>query len=422
MIKNILIIAAIATTIQSAVAQINVPYVSGIQVFSKTDSTSGTGLKVRVTGRIDAMAFYDTNNSNVEAANGLIYFMPKRPTLDPTNGSVVDNPDLLRFSIAASRFGLAADYTYKSGLMMGGFVETDFVNLATSKSVPSLRLRQAYGYLQHKNSTFLFGQTSHLAHMEHIIPPTVTFAAAYPMNVISRPVQFRFAQQFNSIPLSIDIAASMFYGANSILQNQGLTPDISARITYNNKSNFIVSAVGGIKSMKPQGIAVADKSQRVNAMYGGLAAKYIFGKGYTLSAMGVYGGDLSNFGIVGGYAPLLDLKGYTAINAMSLWADFHTPEYSGFNIGVFVGYQENLGTTTDILYSHLTTAEALLGLDNYYRIAPRVYYRIHKLSFGLEYMYTVANWMHDWDKRYQSTFDLPSATGSRVTLLCRFTF
>lgn len=395
---------------------------NAIEIKVSQDTAKQKKYSLRFVGRVDAYAYSDSYKS-VERHNGIQYLMPERPSYDPISGADLNFGNQLRYSIATTRLGFGGAIQFNEKNSVEAYIEADF--MANSTTSPSLvpRLRHAYAKLNLGNSSILFGQTSHLALYEEIAPNTVSFGAGYPFNVLSRPIQFRFTQTFADKFVSLSIAASMFNGNTQMqMQSRAMTPDISIRATVGDPNKNSIAVMAGFKSIMPEMDIVSDKSERMNAFYGGIMGRVTIGKGFAIRAFGLVGGDLSTLSMAGGFAPLLDLEGYAPVSTLSTWLDFATPRYAGFEFGVFAGYQQNLGSTTDILSTEIVTANSLLGIANYWRVSPRMWYHYKMLSFGLEYMYTEAIWMHTWDNRYIDNLSLPTASNNRITVLCRFTF
>ncbi len=394
-------------------------YANAIEIKVSQDSTKQKKYSLNFTGRIEAYAFYDSYRS-IDSRNGVQYMMPAKPVLDASKNDI-NNEGQLRFSAASTRFAIGGAIQLTDKNNVDAYIEADFMGL-TANTMYSVRLRHAYARLNLGNSSILFGQTSHLALFEEIAPSTVSFGSGYPYNVLSRPVQFRFTQNFLDKFITLSAAASMFSGDEGAMESNAMVPDFSLRLTVGHFNSNCVSIIGGYKTLSPKLEIVSDSKARMNAFYGGAMGKVVFGSNYAIRAFVMYGGDLTTLGMTGGFAPLENQNGYTPINTLSTWVDIATPQYCGFEFGVFGGYQRNLGSTKDIVSSNIASAGLTLGINNFWRVAPRVWYHYKMLSFGLEYMYTEATWMDSWNNRYLTNLNAPTSHDNRVTLLCRFNF
>lgn len=392
---------------------------SAMEIPLKTDSTKKTRYSILITGRIET-AVYTDSYKNVEQREGLQYYMPDRPSINPVTGEDKNNVGSLRLNAASTRLGIGTKIVFNEKLSIDALIETDFMG-ASSNLIQSLRMRHAYFKLNIGRSSILFGQTSHLAMVDEIASNTVTYASGFPFNLQSRPVQIRFTQQIGSI-VNLAAALSMYTGAEYEMQSWAMTPDISARVMVGDPKRNMIGATVGFKSIMPKKTEVANQSARMNSLYGALFGRVTIGDGYAIRGYAIYGGDLSTLGITGGFATLLDLKGYAPLSTVSTWLDFSTPRFHGFEVGIFGGFQKNLGSATDISKSHVYSAGATYGIDNFWRVAPRVWYHFKMLSFGFEYMYSEALWAHEVNERYQASFLLPETRNNRYTLLARFSF
>lgn len=392
---------------------------SAVEIPIKQDTTKKTRYSLFITGRVDA-AFYTDSYTNVESRDGLQYMMPARPKYDPITGEDLNYVGKLRFNIASTRIGIGTKITFNEKTSIDALIETDFMGVSAN-IMQSLRLRHAYLRLNLGRSSILVGQTNHLAMVDQIAPPTVTYAAGYPINLQARPIQIQFSQQLGIVNLAA--AAAMYTSDIKDMQALAMTPDFSVRVTVGDFNRNVIGLVGGFKSIMPQLTSyVSDKQERMNSFYAALFGRVTMGKGYAIRAYAIYGGDLSALGLTGGFAPLLDHAGYAPTNTVSAWIDFATPRFAGFEFGIFGGYQQNLGTMTDIDLGGMVMAGTTTGLQNFWRVAPRVWYHFKMLSFGFEYMYSQSLWAHQWNDRYLSTMNLPATRNNRYTLLARFTF
>lgn len=395
---------------------------SALEIPLKTDSTKKTKYSILLTGRIDA-AFYTDSYKSIEQRDGLQYLMPARPDYDPLTGEDLNYAGQLRFNVASTRLGVGTKITFQNNISIDALIETDFMGLSSSV-MQSLRLRHAYFRLNVKNTSILVGQTDHLAMVDQITPPTVTYGGASPINLQSRPIQIRVSQKVGKI-VELSGALSMYTGDEFQMQAWAMTPDIAVRLAVGDYKKNVIGLVAGFKSIQPQFTKIVeDKNARMNAFYAAIFGRLTLGKGYAIRAYAIYGGDLCPLGLTGGFAPVANNTSYAAIHTVSTWIDFSTPRFKGFELGLFGGYQQNLGSSVDIDPRVIVGSANTRGVQNFWNIAPRVWYHFKMLSFGFEYMYSQALWAADgkWDDRYLSTQTLSPSRNNRYTLLARFTF
>ncbi len=409
--KKLFTLALMLLTVYSA---------SAFEIPVTKDSTKQDKYKFYIKGRVDAYAFMDTH-ATTGSANGLLYAGVAKPNFEPGTLNDLNNDPRLRFAIGATRIGAGGSVQFNKKNSVDAFVEIDFRNQDPNAAMIGVRLRHAYARLNLGKSSILFGQTSHLAMFEEIAPALVQFGAGYPFNPLSRPVQFRFTQNFSKT-MHFDVALAMTDGAEYVAQSYAMTPDLSARFVIGSPKRHTLSLVAGVKSIEPKLASVSNKNARMTAIYGGVAGKVTAEESVSVSGSVFYGSDLSTIGMIGGYAATSDLSGYSAMNTLSAWLDVATVRYNGFAFGAFVGFQQNLGTLKEIDKASVTALGSEAGVDKYWMVGPRMWYFYEMMSFGLEYMYGEAEWMEDFNNRYQSNGTFPPVSNNRVTLLARFTF
>lgn len=392
---------------------------STLSLAAQQDSVSSKEkIKLRFGGRVDAYVFTDTHKG-VESGGGLQYLMPSRPEFDK-NGKDLNEQGSLRFGVATTRLNLGASYNFSPKFRSSAFVEIDFMGAGGQNPLNLIRLRHAFINLEWAKSSVLIGQTSHLMQIDDIAPPTVIFGCGYPINPLSRPVQLRYTHQLGIVNLSAAVA--MFAGTEGAMQSSAMTPDLTLRVMVGNAQHAMIGAAGSFKSITPRMTVVADQEARMNAVSGA-----IFGVIRPLSFMAIrayaiVGQDLQTLSMTGMFAPIQGGQGYTPSTTVSTWLDLDFALPKGFALGLFAGYQKNLGTFDPIVSAQIVTPTAEQGIDYFYRISPRLWYNYKKLSFGLEYLFTQASWADQFDKFYLPVTTLPLATDHRVSLLARFNF
>lgn len=383
-----------------------------------------TKVSFRFGGRADVVFMYDSYKS-VDRGNGLQYNYPLAPEYNSAGGDV-NFQNRLRFNIASSRINFTVGVPELLNARGTAFVEADFMG-STESVLSVLRLRHAYFRLDWKKRYMLLGQTSHLTMPESMSPNTVLFGCGTPFNPLNRPVQAQYGQKIGRM-VNFDVALALFGGAQGERQSYAMLPDMHARFTFGDPNSLLFGVVGGVKWVKPRTLT-ADSSiakQKVVSFDAAVFMRYSFGSGHALRLFGIWGQDLSPLAIMGGYAPLesqvttTEDYGYATISAYSLWLDYETKIFEGFQAGVFCGFQKNLGAKEMVDMNRATVTSR--GIDMAYRIAPRLWYHYRGLSFGLEYTYTTAVWAANMNRYYQMTEAHSPTFDNRITLLARYKF
>lgn len=428
--------ALLAIIIMSAIAMY--AQASSTLSDSQVDSTSSEikkpakKVEFKFSGRVDLMIFYDSHKS-VDSRGGVQYQFPTAPNYNDSHDDM-NRYNTLRFSVAPTRLNAGVTINnIAKGATGRAFVEVDFMGLNEQMKY-SVRLRHAFFSLNWKRQSVLFGQTSHLTALDEMAANTVSFGCGYPFNPLSRPVQAQFTQRWGSHAGSFTVAAAMHHGTFGDIQSKAVIPDIQIRLTFGRQDRLFFGVVGGFKSVKPEEFNEANQrvKTRINTFNAAACLKYSYRNGHSLRLFGIWGQDLSPLSIIGGYAPLasgLDSPatahtyGYAPVEAVSVWFDYDSRIYnSGLQYGLFFGLQQNLGTTKNVNLTDITTIPNY-GIDNFYRIAPRLWYNVGKhLQFGIEYSYTGARWAKEMNSHYQPSQTFNETADHRLTFLARFKF
>lgn len=389
------------------------------------DTIPATKVTHKFGGRIDFLTYWD-NYKNVENFNGVQVKFPSRPEYN-SKGENINFQPRLRMSVAPTRFNYTINATNVMGANVKGFIEVDFMGNADNL-LGMLRLRHAYIDMQWKTRSLVIGQTSHLSMADEAVLNVVTYGGGMPFNPLNRPLQIQFNQKFGKNS-TITLAAAMFNGSVGVEQGNSMVPDFHVRYTGGAADGFSYGATAGVRLLKPRTLT-ADSSFATKQMVtfdAAVFARYIFGGGYGLRVYGIIGQDISPLTMIGGYATLYSERtiqdyGYAPLSSYSAFVDFETPSYKEhWQLGIFAGYQQNLGSTQQIDLSKLVTSNP--GIDRFWRIAPRIYYNYKKhLSFGLEYMFSGASWAKEMDRYYRPVSGSKNAYDDRVTFIARFKF
>jgi hypothetical protein len=112
----------------------------------------------------------------------------------------------------------------------------------------------------------------------------------------------------------------------------------------------------------------------------------------TFKFQGVYGGNLADQIMLGGYAvksldTLTGIEDYTVINCLSVWGEVSV----GKNIeyAVFAGYTKSLGADYNIVGAYYGRGT---NIENVFRVSPRVQFNFNSLRFSTELEYTSAGY------------------------------
>lgn len=369
---------------------------------------------------------FDSRESK-SGTKDLFYYIPKDEALNAKGEDMNANPTF-RFLAITSRVGLdVKDYQFGK-TKVGAKIETDFYCM--NGNVAVLRLRQAYATLgwdglgkgQKQSASLKVGQAWHPIAADQ--PYVIDLETGTPFNPFSRTPQvmldYNFSKHFTltgGFIWQMQYLSSGPNGASDSYIKYGCTPEFYAGVTFKSNNGFLGRVGMDVLSIKPRwrdanGSKVDDRLTTVNPY---VYAQYAAGD-FAVNAKVVYASAGEHFNMLSGY-------GVTDINSDGSWeyAPLHsTASYVSVKYGRklqvqgMIGYMKNLGTSKD-LYSDTTIPSALMvgdpdntkytsskylylsgngfsNLNSIIRVTPTVVYNLGKLSFGLEYDITAAQY------------------------------
>lgn len=349
-------------------------------------------------GFVKTDMFYDTRQ-NIVFREGHFLLYPKSKSLDP-NGEDIN---------ATGSFNILSIQTRLTGVITGpkvlgakssGLIEMAFFG-ASNDNINTLRLRHAFLKLDWEKTQLLFGQYWHPLFSTSCFPDVVSFNTGAPFEPFSRNPQIRLTQSISSDSKILvaflsqrDFQSLGPDGASSKYQSNALIPEAYLGIEFNPAGNsFGLGAE--YKILKPR--LATDKSIKAENKIGSYSA-HAFAKfnadQFTFKIYGIYGQNLTNMLMLGGYAvksydAASGNEEYTPYNTISAWTELTYG--TDIQAGIFAGYTKNLGTDYDIL-----DIEKIYSRDpniaSIYRVSPKIQWTINKVRFALELEYTQAKY------------------------------
>ena len=394
---------------------------------------------------------FDSRESK-SGTKDLFYYIPKDEALNAKGEDMNANPTF-RFLAITSRVGLdVKDYQFGK-TKVGAKIETDFYCM--NGNVAVLRLRQAYATLgwdglgkDGKQSTSLkIGQAWHPIAADQ--PYVIDLETGTPFNPFSRTPQVMLDHNFSkNFTLTGGFIWQMQYlssgpnGASDNYIKYGCIPEFYAGVTFKSNNGFTGRVGVDVLSIKPRWRA--DDGEKVGDRLT-TATPYIYAQyskdAFAVNAKVVYASAGEHFNMLSGY-------GVTDINSDGSWdyAPLHsTASYLSVKYGRklqvqgMIGYMKNLGTSkslyedpanpgytsTDNVY---ISGNGFHNLNQIIRVTPTVVYSLGKLSFGLEYDITSAQYgKYAVDGHVNSSNglvdgDLHWVTNHRLLGMVKFTF
>jgi hypothetical protein len=347
--------------------------------------------------------FFDTRQT-VTIREGHFLLYPANELPDMNGEDINASPSLNMLSIQSRLTGIitAPDVF---GAKSSGMIEGAFFGHSDG-DINGFRLRHAFTKLSWEKTELLFGQTWHPMFIAECFPEVISFNTGVPFVVFSRNPQARFTYKAGAIKFSASLLSqrdfASFGGSNS-LRNAAI-PDMQIQLSYKSKK-LLMGAGAGYKELLPR--LKTDRNyietSRVKALSYMAYARFDTDK-LTLKAEGIYGANMYDGVMLGGYAQklpanlndylLFDYREYTAINTFSFWTEIMTKSSSKLQFGLFGGYTQNLGANENIYNFQTTMPYFSRGYDiaYVYRVAPRAIYSEGKLKIALEAEYTVAGY------------------------------
>ncbi len=287
------------------------------------------------------------------------------------------------------------------GAKVSGVIEGEFFGHSNA-DINGFRLRHAFIKLAWGKSNLLIGQYWHPMFITEVFPGTISFNTGVPFQPFSRNPQIRYTQAFNNLYLSGTLLSQRDFtspgpvsASSSYLRNSGI-PMIDVNLKYMT-SGFVLGGGINYKSLLPQ---LSDTSftgiHKTDTKVHSLAAM-VFGKmvisAFTLKAEAVYGQNLYDLLMLGGYAESeFNMDGivseYTNIRTFSTWADFIFGK-SALQFGLFTGFTKNLGASDNIVRNIYSRGS---DISSVFRLSPRAQYSHGKTRFAVELEYTGANY------------------------------
>ena len=368
---------------------------------------------------------FDSRESK-SGTKDLFYYIPKDEALNAKGEDMNANPTF-RFLAITSRLGLdVKDYQFGK-TKVGAKIETDFYCM--NGNVAVLRLRQAYATLgwdglgkgQKQSASLKVGQAWHPIAADQ--PYVIDLETGTPFNPFSRTPQvmldynfskhftltggFIWQMQYLSVGPSYNKDKSKYESkASDDYIKYGCTPEFYAGVTFKSNNGFLGRVGMDVLSIKPRwrdanGSKVDDRLTTVNPY---VYAQYAAGD-FSVNAKVVYASAGEHFNMLSGY-------GVTDINSDGSWeyAPLHsTASYVSVKYGRklqvqgMIGYMKNLGTSKSLFEDpanpgYTSTKNVYISgngfhnLNQIIRVTPTVVYNLGKLSFGLEYDITSAQY------------------------------
>jgi hypothetical protein len=367
---------------------------------------------IKFSGFVKSDFFYDTRQTvNIREGHFLLY--PAGENLDADGEDINARYNYNFLSIQTRLTGtISAPDAFGANVM--GVIEADFFgneNANIFSDVNGFRLRHAYAKLSWANTELMFGQYWHPLFIPGCFSDVISFNTGAPFQPFSRNPQMRITQKLDNFKLIGVLSAQRDFtspGGSASLRNSGL-PEIHAQVQYENKNvetkeEFLAGLGGGYKVLLP--LLNTEKNNKKYSTDETVASISTTGflklkfKDFTYKLQGVYGENLYDMTMLGGYGvqEVIDTNkntvAYTPFKTLSIWSEVMT-QVDDLQFGLWGGYTQNLGAKNSIVYYSNKVGGSdvtIRGSDikSIWRISPRVILTSGKFNFALETEYTNA--------------------------------
>jgi hypothetical protein len=385
-------------------------------------------IQLRFYGYLNHQVLYDTYRS-VDSRDGEFYLFPKKPVFD-INGNDINKRSKFNMVEVQSRFGVNVQGPDAFGAKTMGKFEADFFG-THQNNVRLLRLRLAVINLKWQTTELMFGNAFHPTFVLDCFPNTVSFAAAVPFHPLNRSPQIRLKQFLTpGVSASLSFLTHGYHssaGPVDAQRNSGL-PDTQLQLRFGEIGNVLFGVTAGYKYLSPRDITLDLLATSKNVgSYNLQAFTKIIASPITIKLQGNFGENLSHFFMIGGYGikgtpETVDLNGdydYANLRTISAWSDIHYNRKS-FEIGLFTGYTENLGSKDN--YIPVADLSRYDDLHYLFRVSPRIYYIHNNLSFGFEYAFYSAVYASEFNLNRKPISSMDPAINNHIIFQTRYVF
>ncbi|MDP4116840.1 MAG: hypothetical protein Q8903_11935 [Bacteroidota bacterium] len=389
--------------------------------------TSGdeTKIKFELSGFVRADAFLDSRQT-ISLRDNAVMVVPAAKYSDKNFEDLNATPNLTMIGFN-TRFAGKVTGVEAMDAKVTGYFEGEFFGMADT-DINGFRLRHAYVKFDWKNTSILFGQYWHPMFCTDIIP---SFSYAAPFIPYSRNPQIRITQNLNpNISMSLTAmterdftssgpdAANNPVKSNTFLKNAVLPMmDLQVLCKY---EGFLIGASADYKSLRPR-LKAQDgtkTTEKINSFAGTIFGKINLAKDFVFKYQGVYGQNIGNLTMAGGYAISgIDSTKFTNTNTASGWAEFCYGSKVAYNL--FLGYSKNLGSvdnTNGKYFGFLTNVNDIV------RIAPNVSFYFSKVKITTELDYTSASYGNIETNNKSKIIDTYRVENYRLSLSCTYSF
>ena len=347
----------------------------------------------RISGFVKSDYWFDSR-SVVSAREGLFLLYPEREVLDPNFDDLNGSPSF-NFSAITSRIRgtITGPEAFKA--RTSGIIEADFSGVS-NVDINGFRLRHAVMKLQWPSMELMLGQWWHPLFGEEVIPNVISLNTGAPFQPFIRNPQLTMSFMTGDVQTIVSAIAQRDYsndgpqGVSPQYIRNSLMPNLHLQIIYKEQLNTMGFAFD-YKRLQPR--TITDQFYKTSESFWTYAVMGFLrhqSRGWDIKAKGIFGQNLSEHLMMGGYAessidPVTGEVTYTPLGNLMTWANIVYGENR--QVGLFFGYSKNYGALDPIVGNYYGRGH---DIDYLYRIAPSFSIISGKVQFSSEIEYTVA--------------------------------
>lgn len=357
-------------------------------IYSQDNKSFGISLN----GFVKSDIFYDSREV-VSVREGHFLLFPANEKID-INGNIINNRS--SFNILSIQTRLTGKITAPDilGAKTTGLIEGAFFG-NVDNDINGFRLRHAIVKLDWGNNSLLVGQYWNPMFNAEIFPDVVSFNTGAPFQPFARNPQIRFQQRFWTLNLTAtaysqrDFSSPGPSGNSSIYLRNSSIPAMNFQLSHQ-AENFIFGLGSDYKQIKPR--LVTEKNFYTNETLSSIST-FAYSKlslnSLTLKLYGIYGQNLNDLTMLGGYGVkeinnATGIEKYTNLNVFSIWGEIIYGK--DLQYGIFLGYTKNEGSHNSVVKNYARGYD----IDYVYRISPRIIKNIEKFRIASELELTTA--------------------------------
>jgi hypothetical protein len=353
-------------------------------------------------GYIQHSTFWDTRQVLTER-DGFGIYWPKEKIADACDNDINANGEFNMLPIR-TRLEVKINGPKVNTATSWGYIEADFFG---KKDLPNLvAMRHAFWQLDWAHVHVRAGQYWHPLYVAEAQAEPISITEGFPYQPYSFAPQIRATFDVSSIKIITALVTQLDYpsdgpkGEKTIYLRDAITPDIHGQVRFYFGNHFFGCATDW-KRLKPRLSAISpltDELFKVNESISSISAIAYLALQYEnwrLRSKFVYGENLYELQQISGYAVknrniCTGEQDYTNTRALSWWIDLVGTKWETLEPALFVGYTKNIGSK-DILFRNENDNPIVFArapnIEYAARVAPRIRWKISKLTIGAEIEY-----------------------------------